>query len=532
MAHGQFAYGTTKRYMVTFKSDSTFHEVAQSFKGGVNFMSSHTAQTLSHNTTSVDVLENVKALVIEADSTGLAQLENTSGIERIEEEKFFPAPKPLGTFSKVPHSLRTFSSMETPWGIDAVKAPQAWNVTKGDGIKVAVIDTGIDEAHPAISSRFVKGVSFMGGPQTDYGDEIGHGTHVAGTVLADGMAGGLVGVAPEATLYSAKVCGNLGCSTVAIAQAVDWAVSNGVKVVNMSLGGPFMTFAERRAYDAAEAAGVMIVAASGNNGVAQVAFPAAYITTLAVGALNPDLTKADFSQWGPELDIVGPGVEVVSAVPRGTGRVSEVEVDFGNGYEVLKSNSFQGSASIKVNGMSLVYAGLGKPEDFTGKDLNGKVALIARGEILFAEKAQNAVKAGAAGVVIFNNAPGLIQGAITDDGSELPVPVVMIEQTAGERIRDLLAQGQTVATTMGVVPSDFASFQGTSMASPHVAGVAALVRAANPSLTPAQVRAILKETATPLFPNDANEMGSGLVDAEKAVQKAQEATVLGRVAGF
>lgn len=529
------AQATTKRYMVTFKNESAFHEVAQFFKGGVSLMGSSTAQSLSRASFDVDVLENVQVVVIETDSEGLARLESSASIARIEEEQFFPAPKPIGTFgNKAPSSIRALSAMETPWGINTVKAPAAWAVTRGNGVKVAVIDTGVDAEHPSLLTRTVEAVSFISGSETDLTDEVGHGTHVAGTILADGLNGGLVGVAPEASLYSAKVCGALGCSTVAIAQAVNWAVEQGVDVINMSLGGPFITYAERKAYDAAETAGVTIVAASGNSGVARVSYPAAYITTLAVGALNPDLTKADFSQWGPELDIVAPGVEVLSSVPRGTGRMSEVEVDFGKGMEAFKSNSFQGSAATKVENMSLVYAGLGKPEDFTGLDLSGKVALISRGEILFAEKAKNALDAGAAGVVIFNNEPGLIQGAITDDGSELAIPVVMIEQAVGERIRDLLAQGEDVATTMGVVPSDFASFQGTSMASPHVAGVAALVKAANPALTPAQIRSILKESAVVLEgqPNDQNQLGSGLVNAEEAVKRALEATVLHQAAGF
>jgi len=527
------AHATTKRYLVTFKTQTAFHQVAQSFKGGVSVMGSQTAQAIGNAAMDVKVLDKIGMLAITADSANIVQLENSADVARIEEEQFFPAPKPIGTFGDLaPASFRKATQMERPWGIDAVKAPEAWNVTKGQGVKVMVIDTGLDKTHPAIASRFVEGKSFMGGDETNFADDIGHGTHVSGTILADGANGGLVGVAPEADLYMAKVCGSLGCSTVAISQAVNWAVEKGVQVVNMSLGGPFMTYAEQQAYDAAEAAGVMIVAASGNDGKQKVSYPAAYTSNLAVGAVDSTLTKAEFSNWGPELDVVAPGVEVLSSVPQGTGRTSEVGINFGTGLETLKSTSFQGSAAIKVSGKPLVYAALGKPEDFSGKDLRGKVALIARGELLFADKAKNALAAGAEGIVIFNNAPGLIQGAITADGSELPIPVVMIEQTAGEKARDLLAAGKEVTTDMGVVPSDYASFQGTSMASPHAAGVAALVRGANPALTPAQVREIMKETATALTPNDQNQMGAGLVNAEAAVQRAQETNFLGRVAGF
>ena len=231
-------------------------------------------------------------------------------------------------------------------------------------------------------------------------------------------------------------------------------------------------------------------------------------------------------------DVVAPGVDVVSSVPVGSGRTSQVMVDFGKGSEVLKSTSFQGSAVSTVEDMPMAYVGLGKPEDFQGVDLRGKTALILRGEIRFSDKVQNAIRAGAEAVMIFNNEPGLIQGALTDDGSELAIPVVMVEQVPGQRMKDLLAKGSEVTTSMGVVPADYAAFQGTSMASPHVAGVATLVRAANPSLTPAQVRALIKETATPLTPNNENQMGSGMVNAELAVQKARESMQLDRVVGF
>jgi len=528
------AQAATKRYMVTFQDEGTFYEVAQSFKGGMNLFSTGVAQAVSQAALDVEVLDQVGMLVVTADSRGIAQLENLSKVAHIEEEQFFPAPTPIGTFSNLaPTAISALpTNIERPWGIDAVKAPAAWNVTEGDDILVVVIDTGLDETHPAIASRFVKGISFLDGASSDFSDAVGHGTHVAGTILADGENGGLIGVAPKAKLMAAKVCGSLGCSTVAIASAVNWSVEQGAQVVNMSLGGPFMTFGERKAYDAAEAAGTMIVAASGNDGKGKVSFPAAYTTTFAVGAVNPDLSKAGFSQWGPELDIVAPGVDVLSSVPLGSGRASTVNVDFGSGPEVLKSTSFQGSAVTTVDGLNLVYAGLGKPEDFDGLDLRGKVALISRGEIRFSEKAQNAIRAGAEAIMIFNNEPGLIQGALTEDGSELAIPVVMVEQVPGNKMKELLAQGNELSTSMGVVPADYASFQGTSMATPHVAGVAALVRGANPSLTPAQVRAILKETATSMTPNEENQLGSGLVNADLAVQAARDASFLGRVAGF
>ena len=124
--------------------------------------------------------------------------------------------------------------------------------------------------------------------------------------------------------------------------------------------------------------------------------------------------------------------------------------------------------------------------------------------------------------MIYNNAPGLIQGTITTDGTESTVPAVLIEQALGEQVKAALAAGQVATADIAVIKTDYASFAGTSMATPHVAGVVALVRAANKSLSPAQVRAIIKATATPLTgDNSQNQLGAGLVNAEAAVAKAK-----------
>jgi subtilisin family serine protease len=272
----------------------------------------------------------------------------------------------------------------------------------------------------------------------------------------------------------------------------------------------------------AETAGVFVAAASGNDGRSVVSYPAAADTVLAVGAVDSNLVKADFSNWGPELDVMGPGVDVVSSVPRGTGRGAAVEIDLdGKGLNSIKSLPFVGSPVASSDKNTVVYAGLGKPEDFSGVDVKGKIALISRGEISFADKVNAAISNGAAAVLIYNNAPGLIQGTVTQDGTEVAIPVAMIEQSIGESAKAALASGQAIKASLDIQRTDYASFMGTSMATPHVAGVAALVRAANHSLTPAQVRDVLKTTATALSPNDQNQYGSGLVNAESAVSKAQ-----------
>jgi subtilisin family serine protease len=192
----------------------------------------------------------------------------------------------------------------------------------------------------------------------------------------------------------------------------------------------------------------------------------------------------------------------------------------------VTSTTFQGAKEVLTAETNvLVNAGLGKPEELAKVDVKGKFALISRGEIKFSEKVANAIKAGAAGIVIYNNAPGLIHGALTDDGSTLPVGVFMIEQAAGNEIVGLLTAGKEVKATIQTIATDYSAFDGTSMATPHVAGVVALMKAANKKLLPAQVKAILTSTATALGPNTNNEYGAGLVNADAAVSAALSAPV-------
>jgi subtilisin family serine protease len=240
----------------------------------------------------------------------------------------------------------------------------------------------------------------------------------------------------------------------------------------------------------------------------------------------PDLTKAEFSQWGPQLDVMAPGVNVYSTVPQGTGREGQIKVD----GQIIASELFVNSnpPGGLVTG-NIAFAGLGKPTDVQGKDFTGTVALIQRGEIAFADKVKTAMGAGAKAVVIYNNVPGLIAGGLQNP---VNIPVLFIDQAAGEAIVASLNQGNTVSAEVGTVPTDYMIMHGTSMACPHATGVAALIRSVNKNLTPAQVRDLMKNTATPLGPNDKNQMGSGLIDAEKAVNAAQAMILPPQASGF
>jgi len=518
------------RFVITYKNDKTF----SSAKNLIYTAANPSRQLFSNTNTQVtDILENLNSVIVVTTSESL-NVNSTEVV--IQPEVFHPAPAPVqgfdssyGMINQITQGLPTPTTvaLQRPWGIDAVKAPKAWALGySGQGVRVAVLDTGIDKDHPALKVNFEKGRNFT---TDDSGvadpalfiDEEGHGTHVAGTIAATELEGGFVGVAPKAKLLSGKVCSKEGCSNISIAQAINWAITEKVDVISMSLGGARITPLEQAALTKAEKAGVTVVAASGNDGTAVVSFPAAIETVIAVGATDSKNQKAKFSQWGPELDIAAPGVDVVSSVPQGTGRASIVDVDLGTGFQRINSTSFVGSKAVEnaVVG-KLKFVGLGKPEDFSGVDLNGFYALIKRGEITFVDKVKNAIGAGAEGVVIFNNTDGLVQGSVSEDGSELTIPVVMIEQKVGDSAVAALQAGKSVQLKVKTEKTDYAGFQGTSMATPHVSGVVALMKSAKKSLTPVQVRSIIKLTATVLTPNDQNQFGAGLINAEKAVTQS------------
>ncbi len=508
------------KYMITMKDTKTFQTVKKSVSnnaaianGAVHFMSAGSKLESS--------LNHLNMFVVESDED-ISYLQDNPNILAVEKEVLFPAPQRVSTLSGCGcSSPEKEEEIEQPWGIDAVGAPGAWGTTEGDGIKVLVIDSGVDKDHPALKDRLIEGKNFYADEGSenspyDYFDDSGHGTHVAGTVLGENN----MGVAPAASLYAGRVCGALGCSPLAIANAINWGIENEVNVMNLSLGGSRTSPSERLAFQKAEELGITVVAASGNSGEDSISFPAKINTVIAVGAVDEDLNRAEFSQYGDGLFIMAPGVNVMSSVPLGTGRVATTKIDIGDGFEEVNSNSFVGATALDDEvELEMVFVGLGKKSDYEGMDLSGKIALIERGEISFADKVNGAIKAGAQAAIIFNNQDGLVGGAITEDGSEIGIPVVMVEQSLGKSILTKI-EDKTFAPKANVfiAKTDYGLQQGTSMASPHVAGCVALILGANPNLSPKQVREIIASTATDIGNKDEN--GNGLINVEAAVEKA------------
>jgi serine protease len=297
------------------------------------------------------------------------------------------------------------------WHLDQIGMPSAWSRGRGDGVVVAVIDTGVAyrngggfaQAPDLAETSFVDGWDFVANDAFP-DDEHGHGTHVAGTIAQSTDNGvGVAGVAPGASIMPLRVLDASGAGGwAAIASAIRWAADHGADVINMSLGGGMRSRTVERAIDYAYEHGVVIVAAAGNSSNSAVEYPARHDHVIAVGAVRFDRELSFYSCYGDGLDVVAPG----------------------------------GDTRVDQNGDGL-------PD-------------------------------------------GVLQNTIV-----------------GRDVRRF----------------DYLAWQGTSMAAPHVAGVAALIRSSGVT-DPDAVERVLEETAEPV--GDELHFGSGLVRADGALARTED----------
>jgi subtilisin family serine protease len=352
----------------------------------------------------------------------------------------------------------------------------------------------------------------------DYADDVGHGTHVAGTIAAVHNGMGLVGVAPKVQLYALKVLNSQGSGrTSDIVEGLEWAVDHHLQVLNMSFGASRGSQTEQRAIEAAAQAGIVMVAAAGNDG-GPVGYPAAYPQVISVGAVDKSGTIARFSNRGAQLSFVAPGVNILSTVPEKLGFTFSLAARDGSPTD-LDASSIRYSAATPPEGVTgpVRSAGRGTKEEVAAVDLKGAIALMERGDITFSEKVANAAEAGAVGALIFNSQPGAYAGTLGSTGA---IPALSLTREDGLPLKD----SGDVTVHLYVTPNSlYTRFSGTSMASPHVAGVAALVLSVRSELDPGGVRQILKQSATDLgVVGRDNLYGDGLVNAAAAVKAARD----------
>ena len=277
----------------------------------------------------------------------------------------------------------------------------------------------------------------------------------------------------------------------------------------MSLGGPESSLLEEQAFARAAENGILIFAASGNDGEMVVNYPAAYNGAIAVGAVDSSRRLAVFSTSGSFLKLAAPGVSVLSTVPVGSASLAMIT---GSGLPPIQGDLMEGSPHGELSG-PYVYCGLGKPGDFPAA-VNGRIALLKRGDLTFADKAKNAKAAGAAGVIVFNNVEGIFSGTLGDATFDWPVTLA-VSMEDGETMKQAPA-----STTISVAYQDYGYNQGTSMACPHAAGVAALVWSIARGASAAQIQDALLTSAQDLGdPGFDPYFGYGLVDALAATKK-------------
>jgi len=469
----------------------------------------------------VDGFESFNGFAADLTKTELYQVSRNANVRWIEPELERHA------YAQAPRNLH---GQTIPYGIDMIHAREAAVAQHNATTNVVVIDTGVDYTHPELRAIYAGGYNFIA-KTDDPLDDGSHGTHVAGTIAAANNSIGVVGVAPDVRLWALKVLNSSGSgSNSNIIKAFDWIIAKkkergGNWIANLSLGASDPSNAEREAVNRAISAGILIVAASGNESTSTVAapvgYPAAYDGVIAVGAIDDAESLATFSNQGPELDVVAPGVDVLSTLPVGTGSIAWLE----SGASTYAAAALTGAKRGTITG-AYVYCGLGKPEEIPAS-VAGKIALIKRGELTFADKAKNAKLAGAIAVAIFNNDLSAMNWTLL--GSTDPVantydwPVTIgISKADG----DLLAARNSGTITVANEADDYGVYSGTSMASPHVAGAAAFLWSAAPAATANDIAAALTQTATDLgLPGFDTGYGWGIVNVLAGVQRLAPSSI-------
>ena len=408
----------------------------------------------------------------------------------------------------------------TPYAVYQAQADQI-DFVPGEGIKVCVIDSGLDSSNPDFLSGTVEGTNDSGtGNWFEAGGE--HGTHVAGTIAAADNDFGVVGMAPGVPLHIIKVFNADGwgySSDLAFAAAI--CADNGANIISMSLGGGGANNTEENAFKDFTANGGLVVAAAGNDANSVRSFPAGYSSVMMIGANDGDNNIADFSQYpsctsgkgkrgttdeNTCVEVTAGGVNTLSTFPAGLASAAGLNAD-GAAYE---TSAMENNGT--VSGMTYF---MGTAEgDINTYDATGKICLIERGGISFFDKVDKCESAKGIGAVIINNESGVLYGTLGDaTANTTTIPAV------GAALEDRSALLAASTVDISVTVSDYGFLSGTSMATPAVSGVAALVWSNHPTCTGTQIRQVLKDTAM-----DAGAAGKdvyfgyGIVQAADALQ--------------
>ena len=448
-------------------------------------------------------LPALNAVAVELPPAAIAALRRNPHFAYVEEDvKRWPLA--LSSPSNNPYQ----PGQRVPYGIAMVQADQLPDTQAGNR-KLCIIDSGIDRAHEDLAGVPADGVHDIGTGWWNT-DENSHGTHVAGTIAALNNTGtGVVGVAPNGRLklHIVKVFSADGWAySSTLARAAQQCADAGAHVISMSLGGSLPSQTEIRTFHALAARGVLSVAAAGNDGNHTVSYPAGYPSVMMVGAVDAQRQWAPFSQFNHRMELAAPGVSVLSTVPMRS--ISEAALTVAR--ETYAPGAMAGSPQRSASA-PLADFGLGER---INPAVAGKVCLIARGTIDFATKVSNCQNSGGVAAVVHNNVAGSFNGTL--GAAVTVIPSVTASDAEGTRLKTQLGQSAVVT----VAPVHYALFDGTSMATPHVSAVAALVWSYYPACTASQMRASLHKSALDLGPAGWDEQyGHGLVQAKAAYDR-------------
>uniref|UniRef100_A0A0G4HND7 subtilisin n=1 Tax=Chromera velia CCMP2878 TaxID=1169474 RepID=A0A0G4HND7_9ALVE len=422
---------------------------------------------------------------------------------------------------------------DRPWAIGDPSPASSCNTrscccNRATGIcsTCAVSPCTCDEGHTSQICRDTQGCPDM----DPFNDKAGHGTHVAGTVLALDNGGGVKGVCPMCQPVINRLFSDDGHFAYAsdVAGAVLKCQQKGAKVINASIGGTEGSRLEWETFSKLYREGVIVFASSGNGGSPRVSYPAGYTGVLGVGAVDDEMKRARFSQYNFAVDITGPGVDVISTVPLKTGSFGRsLTLEFSTGTPTESMKIFGGTAMGVLPPTQMCTTGL-LVEASDG--CSGKMCVIPRGEHLFQDKVDTCKEHGGVAAVIYNNVERAFNSAV-EQPEEHKIFVVSMSKEEGEALVASLQEPENANATATMEigePTHYGEKSGTSMSCPHAAGVAGLLWSKHPDCDAETIRTAFLSSADALKPGNATNcppgisaahcFGQGVINAASAME--------------